>query len=287
MDRVRILEDDHRDRMLRFAHYDKDAQAGQWKKENVIMLDSIKINAFLEGSFSVFSDGKLHQPIYGDVCVLSPRKLHYGQIPAQTHIHYYEIDVGLHALDTVPDGARLIGRLLEAVTPRDAFVRPDAQSRARVLELCREIEGALAEGTRAVAFAKVIELLAILERLYSASPNLPTDTFSYHTARAVQYMEAHFSERVTVCELAAQTQVSTSYLSRVFKKETGRGVHEYLNQYRILKSVALLETHSVTETAYLCGFSDCSHFISAFRRYMGTTPRAYQKSIGTCQKNIG
>ena len=276
--RQRILPDQGRDRMLRFAVYDKDAVAGQWKKENVIVLDSIKINVFLEGSFSVFSDGKLHQPIYGDLCILSPCKMHYGQIPAPTHLHYYEIDVGLHAFDAVPDGAQLIARLLETVTPRDAFARPDPQSREHVLTLCREIETSIAQNERALAYAKVIELLSLFQRLYSTSNLLPGVAFSYHTAKAVQYLEAHYAEAISVQALAEHARVSPSYLSRVFKKETGRGLHEYLNQYRILKAAALLEDHSVTETAYLCGFSDSSHFISVFRRYMRVTPRAYQKN---------
>ena len=280
MVRERILPDDSRDRMLRFSHYDKDAVAGQWKKENVIVLDSIKINVFLEGRFSVFSDGKLHQPIYGDLCVLSPRKMHYGQILAQTHINYYEIDVGLHAFDAIPDGERMIGQLLETVTLRDAFARPDPQSRERVLTLCREIEGSLSQNERALAYAKVIELLFLFQRLYSTSNLLPGIAFSYHTAKAVQYLEAHYAERISVEDLAATCHVSSSYLSRVFKKETGRGLHEYLNQYRILKAASLLEDHSVTETAYLCGFSDSSHFISVYKKYMNVTPMHSKKALG-------
>ena len=282
--RENILPEQGRDRLLRFARYEKDAVAGQWKKENVIMLDSIKINVFMEGSFSVFSDGCLHQPIYGDICVLSPQKLHYGQIPASTHLDYYEIDVGLHAFDAIPDGRLLIGRLLETVTPRDAFARPDPQSRERVLALCRATEEDLARGDRALAYARLIELLALLQTLYATSNLLPGAAFSYHTARAVQYMEAHYGEPLSIEALAAQCRVSPSYLSRVFKKETGRGLHEYLNQYRILRATSLLETHSVTETAYLCGFSDCSHLISVFRRYMGLTPYQYQKETRNRQK---
>ena len=63
----------------------------------------------------------------------------------------------------------------------------------------------------------------------------------------------------------------------IFKKEIGIPIHEYLNQYRISKSLSLLKTHTVTEVGYVCGFCDNSHFISIFKKYIGTTPMQYKK----------
>jgi AraC-like DNA-binding protein len=55
------------------------------------------------------------------------------------------------------------------------------------------------------------------------------------------------------------------------------GIHEYLNRYRVFKSTAHLTDHSVAEVAYMCGFSDSSHFITVFKKHMGTTPTGYKK----------
>ena len=69
MEHIPIIRAVNTDSLLEFSHFNKDAQAGAWKKEKMIMLDSIKINVFIEGSFSVFSDNALHRPVYGDICV--------------------------------------------------------------------------------------------------------------------------------------------------------------------------------------------------------------------------
>jgi len=282
--RVKLIDAKSEEYGLQFSHFDHDAPAGLWKKENIIIRDCIKINVFVEGRFSVFSDGILHEPIYGDVCILAPQKMHYGQIPEQTHVNYYQLNVGRYAFDAIPDGRLLIERLLETVALRDAFIRPDPQNRELVLGLCGDIEEEIQKNEFSLAYAKIIELLFLFRRLYSASDLIPGVAFSYHTAQAIRYMERNYSEPITLERIANKTKVSASYLSRIFKRETGMGLHEYLNQYRILRATSLLETHSVTETAYLCGFSDCSHLISIFRRYMGLTPYQYQKETRNREK---
>ena len=89
-----ILKSTNSNSILEFFHFDMDALAGTWKKENVIMRDCLKINVFVEGSFSVFSDEMLHYPIYGDIFLLPPMKMHYGQITKQMHINYYHRQSG-------------------------------------------------------------------------------------------------------------------------------------------------------------------------------------------------
>ena len=266
-----------KDSILNFSHFVMDAPAGTWKKEHVIMCDGFKINVFVEGSFSVFSDGVLHRPAYGDICVLPPMKMHYGQITEPMHINYYQLDVGPNAFSAVPDGDRLIGRLLEVMADNDSFLRPDAGNRDTVLKLCREIEGAILKDEVFLAYAKVVELLSLFSTLYLRPMKVTGVAYSLRTAETIRYIEANYAENISVKQLSAALGVSTSFLSRIFKKEIGVTIHEYLNQYRIAQSIPLLKNHSVTEVGYLCGFCDNSHFISVFKRYMGTTPMQYAR----------
>jgi AraC-like DNA-binding protein len=261
--------------ILDFSHFIQDAPAGLWKKENVIMHHFIKINVFVEGSFSVFSDNLLHLPTYGDVCVLSPLKMHYGQIEKEMHIDYYQFNVGLEAFSAIPDGDQLTQRLQEITTHRDSFVRPDPQSRENVLRLCRETEEAIRGDNYALAYAKTVEFLSVLYPLYANPSGEVRTAFSYRIRQITDYIEAHYAEDLTRERIAEALGISPSFLSRIFKKELGVTVHEYLNRYRILKSLPLLACHSVTETGYLCGFCDTSHFISVFKKHMGETPTCY------------
>ena len=272
-----ILKSTNANSILEFSHFDMDALAGTWKKENIIMRNSLKINVFVEGSFSVFSDEMLHYPIYGDIFLLPPMKMHYGQITKQMHINYYQLDIGRDTFSTIPDGNLLIDRLIDLTAHADSFLRPSPEKGKEALRLCEEIETALRKEEAFLAYAKVIEFLSMLYPLYKSPTSVARADFSLRTLQIIRYIEKHYAEDVTITEIAKELGVSASFLSRIFKKEIGIPIHEYLNQYRISKSLSLLKIHTVTEVGYICGFCDNSHFISIFKKYIGTTPMQYKK----------
>ena len=261
---------------ISFYHFNYDAPSGIFSKENVIAHDFIKINIFVEGDFSVFTDGALHRPKRGDICFFPPMKMHYGHAPMPTHMNYYQLDIGRLALDGVPGGGELILALIEKTKGGESFIRPDGRDIGEVILLCEKIEGALSDGKDALSYAYLIEFLCLLNSLYTTSRVPCAVSYSKRTAEAIKYIEENYTEGVGVKELAKKIGVSASFLSRIFKKELGISMHEYLNQFRVLKAAEYLKTHSVTECCYLCGFSDTSHFISVFKKYMKTTPMQYK-----------
>ena len=276
MKHVQILKSASIDGILAFSHFNTDASSGEWKKENVIMRNYIKINVFIEGKFSIFADDVLHRPSYGDICVLPPMKMHYGQITEATHVNYYQLDVGRNAFSCLPDGERMIDRLLEVMEQQNSFLRPNAESREFILKLFAEMETAIAKEEPFLAYAKAVEFLTMIPSLYLQATK-KTGNYSLRIAQIIKYIETNYAEKVSVKEISDELGVSESFLSRIFKKELGVTIHEYLNQYRIAKAISLLQTGSVTEVGYACGFCDTSHFISIFKKYTGSTPMQYKK----------
>jgi AraC-like DNA-binding protein len=195
------------------------------------------------------------------------------------HINYYQLDIGQDALSHVPDGNLLLSRLVDLTANKGSFLRPTPQKREVILRLCEEIEAAIRGEALYLAFAKVVEFLCVLYPLYLNPTVASGIAFSLRTTQVMRYIEKHYGESITVKGLAQALGVSASFLSRVFKKESGFTVHEYLNQYRILRATEWLKTHSVTETAYACGFCDNSHFIALFKKHMYQTPLQYKKTL--------
>lgn len=77
-------------------------------------------------------------------------------------------------------------------------------------------------------------------------------------------------------------QVHPAYLSREFSKYfDDLSFGDYIRKFRIDKAVQLLSTtnHTLTEIAYLTGFSDQSHFTRIFKKFTGKSPSAYKKSL--------
>ena len=105
------------------------------------------------------------------------------------------------------------------------------------------------------------------------------NTYSKHINASKEYIYSHIKERITIEDLADSLGVSASYLSRLFKKETGMLFVDYIQKERIEAACNMLTYSDYTAaqiSEYLC-FSTQSYFIKIFRKYTGTTPAKYKK----------
>lgn len=86
---------------------------------------------------------------------------------------------------------------------------------------------------------------------------------------------------LTLADAADQLHVNTSYLSGHFKRETGMGFSQFINEQKIKKSKDLLEKTNLRllEIADLCGFEDQSYFTKVFGKRVGMSPREYRNTI--------
>ena len=98
--------------------------------------------------------------------------------------------------------------------------------------------------------------------------------------RSLQYMRTHYSEKITLDQMAAMSYLSPSYFSRIFRQETGSTFSQYLSQIRIDKSrELLLHPHiRLADVALLTGFEDQSYFTKVFRKQTGVSPLKYREA---------
>jgi two-component system response regulator YesN len=89
---------------------------------------------------------------------------------------------------------------------------------------------------------------------------------------------------ISLSTVADAAGLSPSYLSMLFKKETGQNFSEHLTNVRIHKAKELLGCTSkmVYEVAYDVGFRDYRYFSQIFKKYTGQTPRQFQNSANIC-----
>ena len=103
--------------------------------------------------------------------------------------------------------------------------------------------------------------------------------------KALQFVEDfmwdNIERNITLAELAKLVHLSPYYFSRSFKKETQTTPHQALLQLRVRRARILLpKAKTLTEIAYLCGFSDQSHFTRVFKKHTGFTPRQFREQTG-------
>lgn len=93
------------------------------------------------------------------------------------------------------------------------------------------------------------------------------------------YILQHLHYDITLKELAENAGLSETYLSALFKKETGQTVSGFIQKSRIKEAQSLLQysEYSLMEIGEYLGFCSQSHFTRTFRKFTGMTPGQYRK----------
>jgi len=123
--------------------------------------------------------------------------------------------------------------------------------------------------------------LQMIRKYCTLVKNYSTQNLSALVEKCVHQIHFHYAEPLSLEILAEANAVSTSYLSTLFHKETGKTITNYINETRINRSILLLNTTtlSVSEIASQCGFSDANYYTRTFKKIKGITPMSYRKTI--------
>ncbi|HEY9764071.1 MAG TPA: AraC family transcriptional regulator, partial [Trichocoleus sp.] len=127
-------------------------------------------------------------------------------------------------------------------------------------------------------------LLTVLYQLFKhhaepryEGPSPRSETNAIALVRA--YLEAHYTDPVSIETLAQMVSLSPYYLIRSFHRQVGVPPHQYQRHWQLLQAKRALRTSkSLTEVALAHGFYDQSHLNRHFKRAFGVTPGQYRQS---------
>ncbi len=123
-------------------------------------------------------------------------------------------------------------------------------------------------------------LIHLILRLISRAPDSPG---IIGTGRiidtALTYIDTHYSEKISLEDIAAACYTNKYYLSHIFTQEEGMSVWKYILKKRILSSTVLLSDGrlSVEDVAALVGFGDPGYYCRVFKSSTGMTPSAWRR----------
>ena len=140
------------------------------------------------------------------------------------------------------------------------------------------------EGHPPMLKANILRILTMLIRTYqdeSKSGEMLKEKKSAmkRLEQAISYIDHHYSEKITLDEVAAAAYMSSNYFSSYFRKVTGISFSEYVTRIRISHARELLRDtdKSVTEIAMECGFHNISNFYRLYKKQVGKPPRDEKK----------
>ena len=104
--------------------------------------------------------------------------------------------------------------------------------------------------------------------------------YSPPVQKALTYIDADISGNLSLSSVSLALNISSSYLSTLFRKETGQTLTDYISQRRIKHAMHLLETTKlqVQTIAQHCGIMDVQYFSKVFKRITGKTPKEYRET---------
>ena len=119
--------------------------------------------------------------------------------------------------------------------------------------------------------------------MISSSEREQSSTLSKVVTDSVTFIREHFSEQISLEEVAARAHLSLYYFTRVFSRETGFTPHQYLINIRISTAKYMLKSSelSIKEIGFSTGFNSETSFCSTFKKWVGMTPSKYRSDVSS------
>lgn len=130
---------------------------------------------------------------------------------------------------------------------------------------------------KAILVSICARLLAYLDTYTTDSSALPVP--SDCISRAIEYINEHIAEKLTIDEICAAVFMSKYYFCRKFKTATGLSIMEYILSTRLslAQEMLLNGNQTISKISDQCGFSSLAYFCNVFKQRNGKSPMQYRK----------
>ena len=105
--------------------------------------------------------------------------------------------------------------------------------------------------------------------------------YSAPVRKTLACIDADLTGDLSLSSLAGTQNISSGYLSTLFKKEVGQTLTDYVNSRRVEQAAAMLRsgTLQVQTVAQYCGIPDVNYFSKLFKRYTGVSPKEFRATL--------
>lgn len=215
----------------------------------------------------------------GDIIVINSNDMHYIKSSCSQLIKSY-ILVDLVSLTSEEDicQRQYFVPLLENRVYFKHKIKHDSEFLQHVTSLLWEYKQKKI-GYELLVKAELYYILGLLMRRYTVPVVKKVKNKLYFPLyRALEYIDIHYQQEITLQELAMTAHVSSYYLCRLFKHSIGMPPIKYINYTRIDKAKTLLQQHQlkISEVADMVGFHDYNYFSRLFKQYTQQSPMRWQ-----------
>lgn len=240
--------------------------------------DFLELYYFLDGSVTYYIEDQVYDLCPGDLLIIPAGKMHRPVI-ANEHAAYERMVlwITLQYLQSIDSPAGDLQKNLQKVGEHGYCVPFRGDETVFVTALLKKLLYMQKNDTDPKFCAGAVELyLWTIFRSYGVIDTTHRNETQV-IPQVIRYITEHFSEPLTLEDIAAEFFVSKSYLNRHFKAYTNSTVYAYIMALRLTHARRMLrEGIPAVEAGRECGFSDYSTFYKAFKTQTGLSPQQFK-----------
>lgn len=247
--------------------------------------DGFEIYYLISGDVDYFIEDKAYELKHGDLIITNEKEVHTPIFRSDKTYERIIIQFGLDF--PLPYGSDQFD-IFQCFRNREKGeknrIALNHSQNEELLGMFRKIEecqkGKASNLDNVLKYVYLVELLILINKAYLFhSREEKHFSMSNKILPVIQYIANNLEEDLTLDSLARKFFINKIYLSRLFKKNTGINLHDYIVYKRLAYAKELLARgHNVTEVCSLTGFNDYSNFIRTFKKIIGMPPGAYKKA---------
>ena len=245
--------------------------------------DELEIIYIKQGALQITINGQDYQGTAGSIFLVNPRELHLMG-SSDLSVAYYTL---LFPLEFISFQSRdeLETTLLQPLRSGQLIFEHEISDTTLKNKLCSILDEITAINRETSSMKQLktrILLLQFLQQIVEY-PSLIVPASGSKTdmqKELLVYIQQHYTDKITLQDLAKHFHLSEKYISRYFKEHFYLTFSDYVNHLRLTHAKKLLETTelSVTEIALCSGFPNVSYFIRTFKTCYEKPPLKYRKS---------
>lgn len=256
------------------------------EEQNYHAHDFIEFAIIMGGKGSFYIDGEDYQVEEGDLILLNPGTYHRSKA-GYTKEGLKECYIGFSKVSF--KGCQ--SGYFPLFEGNKKIMKMEGKVKKSVFQICADMNKEAREreaGRYFMLKAYLIQILCLIIREqqeekqeYEGKGYIFQSTGKKYVVKQImKYMEENYQEKISLEQIAANMYLSSFYIAKIFKSETGDTPINYLIGLRMEKAKEILEEspeEPIKEVAAAVGYSDAYHFSKLFKKHYGISPLYYKK----------
>lgn len=246
--------------------------------------DAYEIYCFVQGNLNYYLEHSCYHLERGDLLAICPSEMHRCISSGPQIYERIGINIKRSALERLSSTKTDLLQCFEShLIGRNSLIHFSEEQLQDFIVLADHLSRSLESneyGQDVLADSYLSQILVFINRIYQNSQHIPQNIMPKAVHDTMTYVKDHLNEKITLEQLSKKFYLNGTYISAQFKKHTGLSLRSYILDQRIALAKVLLSTgESVSEASYRSGFTDYANFIRSFKKYVGTSPGKFRRTL--------